>query len=314
MTKKSVLITGSSGMVGTALAEALLRRGHDVCGVDRRSNPWSSEVDDLTVIADLAGDDLTRAIPSVPDVVVHLAANARVYQLVEYPSLARENFDATFGVLEYCKSMDVDELLFASSREVYGDNGGTLREVPDARPENSGNPYAASKLGSEAMVHAYGNCYGLNPVVVRLSNVYGRYDLSDRVIPKFIARAERDRELVVYGRRKVLDFTYIDDCIQGLLAAIKRCASVSGETLDIATGRGYTLLELAETIRDRTDSDSSIHVEPNRTGELERYVADTSLAEKVLGYEPSVLLEEGIDRPVSWYREHTTLDQILGAD
>jgi UDP-glucose 4-epimerase len=305
------LVTGSSGTVGTALCDALLNRGHDVTGVDVRPNRWSGAVDDRTIRCDLTTADALDPLPESVDLVVHLAANARVHKLVQNPDLARENFDTTYNILEYARSADAD-LLFSSSREVYGNNGQVIYDETDTYVDECESPYTASKIGGEALVKSYDNCYGMDTSIVRFSNVYGRYDHSDRVIPLFIAQASRGEDLTVYGEGKVLDFTYLDDCITGVLCVLDQFNKATGTTFNIASGRGTSLLELAETIVERVNADVTVSVEPNRTGEVGRYVADISKAEKILGYEPEYTLQEGIDATMDWYRKRDELfDSIL---
>lgn len=168
-----VLVTGSSGFIGTALAEQLLAYGVAVTGVDRNPNRWSAAVDDATVEADLRDPDAFDALPTDVDCVVHLAAWSRVPDLVEDPAGARENVAATHTVLEYARRVGAD-VVIASSREVYGDQSRTRYEEGDAEIRSPVNPYGASKAADEAMAAAYDECYGVRTVALRLSNVYGR--------------------------------------------------------------------------------------------------------------------------------------------
>lgn len=120
MNDKSVLVTGASGMIGTVLVDRLLAEGYDVTGVDKVSNEWEGSVDGATITADLCESDELARLPTDVDIVVHLAANARVHRLVKNPKRARDNFEMTFNVLEYVRDNDVPRVLFGSSREVYG--------------------------------------------------------------------------------------------------------------------------------------------------------------------------------------------------
>jgi len=311
MKHSSVLITGSSGTVGTALASRLLDLGYDVTGVDIRPNRWLDAVDDRTTVLDLTDSTALDELPQSVDLVVHLAANARVHRLVQHPRLAKENLDTTFNVLEYATDVGAD-LVFSSSREVYGNTGQVIYDETDTYVDECESPYTASKIGGEALVKSYDNCYDIETSIVRFANVYGRYDASDRVVPLFVAQASCGQGLTVYGDDKVLDFTHIDDCVAGVRQVIEQFNKTSGTTFNIASGRGSTLVELAQAIVDRLDADVSITVEPNRTGEVGRYVADISKAEKILGYEPEHDLERGIEATVNWYLDRQELfDPIL---
>jgi len=300
MAVSSVLITGSSGTVGTALAESLLDDGYEVTGVDSVENRWSERVNERTIVTDLRDSSALASLPDSVDLVVHFAANARVHKLVEDPSLAKENFDTTYNVLEYTRDIGAD-IVFSSSREVYGNNGKIIYDETDTYVDECESPYTASKIGGEALVKSYGKCYGMDTSILRFSNVYGKYDVSDRVVPLFIAQAEAGEDLTVFGEDKILDFTYLDDCVNGVRRVVENFQKVSGTTFNIASGEGSSLLELAEVIVEKTDSDVSVHTEPNRTGEVGRYVADISKAQKLLGYNPKYSFEEGIERTVDWY-------------
>jgi nucleoside-diphosphate-sugar epimerase len=311
MSISRVLVTGSSGTVGTALCEALLEEGYDVTGVDIQPNQWSNRVSEHTVTLDLGKDAALNALPESVDLVVHLAANARVHKLVKDPSRAKENFDTTFNVLEYAREVGAD-FLFSSSREVYGNNGKIIYDETDTYVDECESPYTASKIGGEALVKSYGVCYDMETSIVRFSNVYGRYDASDRVIPLFIAQSSRGEDLKVFGDDKILDFTHIDDCVNGVMRVIKNFNKASGTTFNIASGRGTTLVEMAKILVELTNSDVDIQVKSNRTGEVARYVADISKAEQLLGYEPEYSIHDGLAATVDWYAERTDLfDAIL---
>jgi len=313
MARESVLVTGSSGTVGTELALRLLKSGYDVRGADVVENNWSDRVDEVTRIVDLRDKDAVAELDADVDMIVHLGANARVHKLVGAPEGARDNFEMTFNVLEFTRRNDVDEFLFSSSREVYGNKGKLIYNEEDTYTDACESPYTASKIGGEAMVKAYQKCYSIDTSLLRFSNVYGRYDRSNRVVPLFIAQAARGQDLTVYGADKVLDFTYIDDCVAGLMEVIDSFEKVQGTTLNIASGEGTSLLELARAVVDQLDADVDVHVEPNRTGEVSRYVADITRANRLLGFEPEYSFEDGLNATLEWYLDHReTFDTILG--
>lgn len=304
MSRNSVLVTGSSGTVGTELVLRLLDSGYDVRGVDVVENRWSDRVDDVTKLVDLRDEDAIMDLDADVDMVVHLGANARVHQLVRNPEGARDNFDMTFNVLEFARSNDIEEFVFSSSREVYGNKGKLIYDEEDTYTDSCESPYTASKIGGEAMVKAYEKCYGIDTSLLRFSNVYGRYDNSNRVVPLFIAQAVREQDLTVYGADKVLDFTYIDDCVSGITEVIESFEKVQGTTLNVASGEGTSLLELARTIVDTVGANVDIHVESNRTGEVSRYVADISRANRLIGYSPEHSFIEGMEETIEWYLDH----------
>ena len=310
-----VLITGSSGQIGTNLALRLQADGHEVFGVDKRENTWT---DDYRYLL----QDLSGHYPAFPggiggveypevDLVVHLAAHAKVHQLVAQPHRALENVMMTFNVLEYCRQRKLP-LVFSSTREVYGDvhrfEGYGEAAADFAFTES---PYSASKIASEAFIYAYARCYGLKYLVFRFSNVYGRYDNDlhrmARVLPLFIHSMSRGEPITVYGGAdKVLDFTYIDDCVDGISRGIEALASgrVANETINLAYGQGNTLVRAAELIAAELGVEPKITIAPSLLGEVTHYVADIRKAHDLLGWEPQVPLDEGIPRAVAWFREH----------
>lgn len=308
-----VLITGSSGQIGTNLALRLLAEGHDVFGVDKRLNSWTDDFRYL--LQDLSGHYATmeNGIGGVEypasDVVVHLAAHAKVHQLVREPARALENMTMTFNVLEYCRQTKTP-IIFSSSREVYGDVHRFQTEEASADFAYAESTYSASKIAGEALIYSYARCYGLPYIVFRFSNVYGRYD-NDlgrmiRVIPLFTHRITRGEPITVFGGNdKVLDFTYVDDCVEGIMRGIGGLTggSVTNETINLAYGQGNTLVRVAELIGEATGKDPDITLAPPLLGEVTRYVADIGRARGLLDWEPSVPLDVGVARSVAWFEE-----------
>ncbi|KAB8143378.1 NAD-dependent epimerase/dehydratase family protein [Chloroflexia bacterium SDU3-3] len=305
-----VLITGSSGQIGTNLALRLMDLGHQVFGVDKRQNTWTDRIP--TLLQDLSAPlrDFSGGIGSVPypkvDVVIHLAANAKVHELVQFPHRAMENISLTFNVLEFCRHNQLP-IIFSSSREVYGDIHRYITEEKEADFAFTESPYSASKIAGEALVYSYARCYDLPYLVFRFSNVYGRYDNDiermERVIPLFIRNMARGEPVTVYGSEKTLDFTYVDDCVSGIVAGAERlvAGSLRDQTINLAYGEGNTLVQMAEYIAAALGVPPNILVEPSkRVGEVTHYVADISKAHQLLGYQPQVPLAEGIRRAVAW--------------
>jgi len=302
---KKILVTGSSGTIGTRLSETLLKEGFDIVGVDKEPNTWNEEVQRKTIILDLRDKErVLRELPKDVDAVVHLAANARVYNLVIDPSLARDNFETVFNVLEFARQNSIKRFMFSSSREVYGNSEKIIHAEDDVHIDYCESPYTASKIGGEALVQSYRQCYGMETIIFRFSNVYGMYDQSDRVIPLFIKLCTEGKDLVVYGKEKLLDYTYIDDCVSGVIAALKEFLSINGQVYNIAYGKGTSIVDVAQLIQKRMQSKGEVRIEENRTGEVVRYIADVSKAKQSFGYEPKVPIEEGVNKTVDWYLKH----------
>jgi len=217
----------------------------------------------------------------------------------------------TFNVLEYARLRNVP-IVFSSSREVYGDvhrfeeYGEQVADFAYAE-----STYSASKISGEAFVYSYARCYGLPYLVFRFSNVYGRFD-NDlhrmvRVIPLFIHSMLRGEPITIYGGNdKTLDFTYVDDCIDGIVAGIEALGErrVVNQTINLAYGQGNTLVRCAELIAGELGTAPDMTLAPSLLGEVTHYVADLSKARELLGYTPKVSLDDGIARAVAWFREH----------
>jgi UDP-glucose 4-epimerase len=309
-----VLVTGSSGQIGTNLALRLLADGHDVFGVDKRQNAWSDAFP--TLLQDLAGH-----YPAFPggiggveypeaDVVVHLAAHAKVHQLVRQPHRALENAIMTFNVLEYCRQLGLP-LVFSSTREVYGDVHRFEEYAEEAADfAFTESPYSASKITSEAFIYSYARCYGLDYLVFRFSNVYGRFDNDlwrmDRVLPLFMHQLSRGEPITIFGGdEKVLDFTYVEDCVDGIARGVYALHEerLANQTINLAFGQGNTLVRAAELIAADLGVEPQITIAPSLLGEVTHYVADISKARDLLGWQPQTSLSDGIPKAVAWFKE-----------
>jgi UDP-glucuronate 4-epimerase len=310
-----ILVTGSSGQIGTNLALRLLRDGHDVFGVDKRPNPWVPSTFP-TLLQDLAGhySSFPGGINGVEypevDLVVHLAAHAKVHQLVRQPHRALENAIMTFNVLEFARGMKLP-IVHSSTREVYGDVHRFEEYAEEAADfAFTESPYSASKIASEAFIYSYARCYDLRYLVFRFSNVYGRYDSDlwrmDRVLPLWMHELSRGEAITIFGGdQKVLDFTYIDDCVDGIARGVYAlgAGAAGNETINLAYGQGNTLVRAAELIAGELGVDPTVNLAPSLVGEVTHYVADVRKAHDVLGWTPQTSLDDGIPKAVAWFKE-----------
>lgn len=305
-----IVITGSSGQIGTNLALSLQESGHEVIGYDKRPNEWTDQID--TRIVDLVAVARKQAEWEPPaggvDAVVHLAAWAKVHQLVKHPDLALENIEMAFAAAELARRLEAP-ITFGSSREVYGDIHRHVTDEAMADFVVAESPYSASKIAGEALLSSYARCYDLPFLVFRFSNVYGRYDNDiermERVIPLFVRRIAAGEPITVFGPGKMLDFTFVDDCVSGVQAGVEALVEgkVRNETVNLAYGQGNTLTDLVNLIEMAVGRDAVARHETAQAGEVTRYVADISKARRLLGYEPKVPLSTGIRRYVAWCRE-----------
>jgi len=295
---RKILVTGCNGTIGTELCLRLLKEGHEVLGIDVRDNKWEPEVSKITQIKDLKKD--INSLPTDIDVVIHLAANARVYDLVLEPDKALDNVTTTYNILEYVRKTTGKRILFASSRETYGNQEKEILKETDADFNLCESPYTASKFAGEAFIQGYRRSYGVKGVIVRFSNVYGKYDESNRFVPLMIRKIKAGEDVEIFGEEKCLDFTYITDAINGIMLMIQKFDQIEGEVINIAYGAGAKLTAVAEMIKKELNANSNIAIKDNRPGEVIRYVADITKAKTLLGYNPQVSIEEGIKKSIEW--------------
>jgi len=305
-----ILVTGSSGQIGTNLGLMLQEQGHYVFGIDKRPNTWTTDIE--TLLQDLSTPyrDFSSGIghveyPANIDAVVHFAAHAKVHELVQQPDRALENITMTWNVLEYCRHHDIP-LIFSSSREVYGDIHRYITEESYADFAFTESPYSASKISGEALIYSYAQCYGLRYLVFRFSNVYGRYDNDIermlRVIPYFIQEINAGRPITIYGEDKLLDFTYVEDCVSGVYTGLERLVNgeIQNHTINLAYGQGNSLIKMAQFIGEELGKIPNMTIEPSQVGEVTQYVANIGKARALLDYQPQTPLREGIRKGVAW--------------
>ena len=297
-----VLITGGNGFIGSHLAEKLEAMGDSVTLFDTRFNGNADAVHGPKVRGDIRDYSAVKEAVAGQDAVFHLAAVSRVAWGQQDPYTCwTTNLLGTLNVLEACrKSERRPALFYASSREVYGE--AQYLPVDEDHPKMPRSIYGMTKLCAERACGSYADpslLPSLHPVIFRFSNVYGsERDLPERVIPKFMTKAILGEDITLYGGEQVLDFTYIDDTISGILkafaASLDGGSEVLGQEFHFVTGRGVSVSELATMIVALTDSGSRIIQSPANDFEVRRFVGDPGKSHKVLGHEPRVRLEEGL--------------------
>jgi len=216
----------------------------------------------------------------------------------------------TFNVLEFARGMALP-IVFSSTREVYGDVHRFEEYAEEAADfAFTESPYSASKIASEAFIYSYARCYDLRYLVFRFSNVYGRFDCDlwrmDRVLPLWMHQLSRHESVTIFGgEEKVLDFTYVDDCVDGITRGIYALSSgqASNETVNLAFGQGNTLVRAATLIAEELGVELNATIAPSLLGEVTHYVADVRKARDLLGWVPQTPLEDGIPRAVAWFKE-----------
>ena len=298
-----VLITGGNGLIGSHLAEKLEDAGDSVALLDLKFNSNTQSLNCEKLHGDIRDYPTVRKAVDGKDAVFHFGAVSRVAWGQEDPfNCWLTNQIGTLNVLEACRKTDSRPVLLeASSREVYGEP--LYLPVNEDHPKNPKSVYGVTKLSAERACLSYSDesniARPVNCVIMRFSNVYGsERDLPERVVPKFMNKALRGEDLALYGGEQILDFTFIDDTVSGIMkaysASLKSDAGIFGEAFHFVTGRGVSVSELARMIIDIVGSGSKIIHEPSNSFEVRKFIGDPSKAEKILGYKPTVNLEHGL--------------------
>lgn len=313
----SIYITGIAGFIGSHVAEALLRRGDRVYGLDN-FDPFydkalkESNLASLSAFPEFRFTEGDIRDPSTlakwgksgsVDAVIHLAARAGVRPSLRDPAgYADVNVLGTARILEWARGHGTSRVLFASSSSVYGGN----RKVPfseDDSVDHPVSPYAATKKAGELLCHTFCHLYGMDIASLRFFTVYGPRQRPEMAIHKFTRCLFEGRELSMFGegdsRR---DYTYIDDIVGGVLGALHGPPGYRvynlGESDTISLNDLVTLLERTTGIRARRQ------YLPPEPGDVQVTCAEISRARAEIGYAPKVGVEEGVGRFVDWYRNH----------
>jgi UDP-glucose 4-epimerase len=307
-------VTGAAGFIGGHLAEALLREGHEVCGLDdfssgkRENAALLSRYPGFTLVeGSIADPEATRRAVSGATWVFHLAAIPSVPLSMAEPERTNAvNVGGTVNVLETARKAGVKRVVLACSCAAYGDG-------PE-QPKHEGliprpmSPYAAQKIAGELYAQTYARAYGLPCVALRFFNVYGpRQDPKSEyaaAIPRFTTRLLSGQRPIVFGDGlQTRDFVHVEDVVRAnLLAATSEKAP--GEVINVASGKSSSLIDLIATLKEvigPSVSQLEIEHQAPRAGDLRESSADISKARDVLGYEPQVQLTQGLAGVVRFF-------------
>ncbi len=318
MHRKTYLITGGAGFIGSSLTEKLLNEGHNVINVDNFNDFYSPAIKENNISSFITNSRYTlhridirdrEALQPVfesaqIDVVIHLAAMAGVRPSIEDPVLYEEvNMKGTINILECMKSCNLRKLVFASSSSVYGNS----KQIPFREDDNSRtiSPYAATKKAGEEMCHLYHHLYGINSVMLRFFTVYGPKQRPDLAIHKFTRMILNEQPIPFYGDGSTMrDYAYIDDIIAGIQGSITYLTENEKvcEIFNLSGNHSISLKEMVDIIAVNTGKQPIINVLPMQPGDVTCTNADISRAQKLLGYNPDTSFEEGINKFVSWYK------------
>lgn len=330
-----ILVTGAAGFIGYHTALALLGRGDSVVGMDNLNDYYDVGLKEARLarltrhpqfsfvradLADRSGMERLFA-EHRPERVVHLGAQAGVRYSLEAPhAYVQSNVDGTLNVLEGCRKAGLDHLVLASTSSVYGAN----TRLPFSEEENVDHPvslYAATKKSAELMAHAYAHLYGLPVTGLRFFTVYGPWGRPDMALFKFTKAILAGQPIDIYNEgRHARDFTYIDDVVTGVLAALDRPAtadpawdsdqpdpatsSAPYRLYNIGNHRPVELMDLVSHLERALGRTAIKRFLPQQPGDVARTCADIDRLIRDVGFAPSTPIEVGIAKFVAWYREY----------
>jgi nucleoside-diphosphate-sugar epimerase len=301
------LVTGGAGFIGSHLSEELIKRGHKVRVADNFVTGYRHN---LRKGVELMEGDLAdpaaaqRAVEGI-DYVLHEAAIPSVPRSVANPVEShRANVDATLNMLIAARDAKVKRLVFAGSSSVYGDTPSLPKR--EDMPHSPLSPYALHKQLGEQYAQMFTRLYGFETVTTRYFNVFGpRQDPGSPysgVISLFIKALIEGTQPVIYGDGgQTRDFTYVGNVVDGVLRGAET-PGVGGEVFNVATATRVSLNELLDVLKKIIGSDAQPIYKEARAGDVRHSQADISKAQQMLGYQPTVSLEEGLRETVAWYR------------
>jgi UDP-glucuronate 4-epimerase len=313
-----VLVTGAAGFIGSHLVEALAHQGHEIVGIDNFDPFYPREMKERN-LAEMGGlpgftfheFDLLD-IPALqshltPDtVLVHLAAKAGVRPSIADPvGYTRVNVGGTAAVAEAARAAGVSRILFGSSSSVYGDSTPVpfREDVPATAPVS---PYAATKRAAELLLESVARLYGFRIASLRFFTVYGPRQRPDLAIHAFTRRMVEGRTVTLFGDgTQARDYTYCDDIVAGVLAALRwtEDAPIGVETFNLGGNRSVPTGAMLDEISLALGITPRIERAPMQPGDVQRTAADLTKSGAVLGYAPQTPFREGIQRFVAWFRD-----------
>jgi UDP-glucuronate 4-epimerase len=324
----AVLVTGGAGFIGSHVVERLIARGSEVVVLDDFNNYYDPAIKEhnLAGVAGKQGLHIVRG--DVADeaavaeafairrirAVVHLSARAGVRPSLGDPLLyERANIRGALLILEQSRREGVERVVFASSSSVYG----TTTRAPFTESDAADrpiSPYSATKRAAELLCYTYSHLYGLPVTCLRLFTVYGPRQRPDLAIHTFTHSIWTGQPIRVFGDgASARDYTYVDDIVDGMLAALDRPAPLAYEIINLGNSLPVQLSALISLIEGALGRTAVIEQAPEQPGDVQLTYADIGKAQRLLGYRPRVQIEEGIQRFSSWYLREHGYDQLAGS-
>jgi UDP-glucuronate 4-epimerase len=311
-----ILVTGVAGFIGSHLCERLLGQDHEVIGIDNFDPYYDHQIKRANLQAFLHHKNFKFFQTDIRlqnelqemwndeckdiDSVAHIAAKAGVRPSIEDPvGYTQTNVLGTLNLLNLAvKNAKIPKFIFASSSSVYGNNP-KLPFSEDDRADNPISPYAATKRAAELLAHSFHKIYDLPVTALRFFTVFGPRQRPDLAIHKFTTNILRNEPIEVFGSTPTArDYTYIDDVIDGTIAAIERCKGF--EIINLGSETPIPLAKMIETIEQVTKCKANIKQVPQQPGDVQQTYADINKARKLLGYEPKTEFRRGIELFTKW--------------
>ena len=310
---KKILITGGAGFIGSNLAKKLIDLNYSVKVIDNLStgniNNLDSIIDKIQFIkGDINDKELLNKEFQNIDYILHHAAIPSVPRSIDNPFLSNENnINGTLNVLWTAKNCNVKKLVYAASSSAYGNREEEYKKE-DMKPQPL-SPYAATKLAGEYYCKVFSHVYNLPTICLRYFNVFGPNQNPDSqysaVIPKFIKAIINDESPIIYGDgTQKRDFTYVENNIEANLLAIEAKNITMGETINIACGKSYSLLDIVDIINKKLGKNIKPIFEEMKLGEVKDSLADLKKAKDLINYEPVIEFEEGLNKTIDWFIEN----------
>jgi nucleoside-diphosphate-sugar epimerase len=308
-----ILITGAAGFIGSHLAARLSLLGHTVVGIDCLTDYYSMALKELNVgrirrqgvrflPLDLAADDLSPAVEEV-QAVFHLAAQPGISATTTFDTYMQNNLVATHRLVAALRpSSSLQGLINISTSSVYGVDA-TGDESTETKPTSY---YGVTKLAAEQLVLSFTRDQGFPACSLRLFSVYGPRERPEKLYPQLIASILEGRQLPLYegSEHHVRSYTYVDDIVDGLVAALENLGSCIGEIFNIGTDVSITTADGIKIVEDIIGKPARTTHKPKRPGDQQRTQANIDKARRLLGYNPTTTAREGLAKEVEWYQQH----------
>ena len=306
------VVTGGAGFIGSNTVDELVRRDHGVVVLDDLSSGKEENLAEvrnkITFIRGSITDlETVQKAMQQADFVIHLAARTSVPRSVKDPlETNRINVEGTLNVLVAARDNKVKRVVFAASSSAYGETP-TLPKVETMQPVPI-SPYGVSKYVGELYAYAFGKCYGLENVCLRYFNIFGPRQDPDSpysgVLSRFATAFLEGEEPTVFGDgEQTRDFTFVTNAVQANLLACE-APGASGKVFNVGTGGRVSLNQTLELLRGISGKKLQAKYEPPRDGDIRDSQADIAKTRQMLGYEPAVMFDEGLEKTFDWYRTH----------